>query len=131
MPAFSAHYSLVKFWASVPTYEKQIGNMHGDIAVSSKNKVYVSVQCVSKCRCADVRQQGSYLRNVPNAPTDFHGFVIRKTESGKTATNKLQTAKWGPSYFSAPHRVRFNSAGDLFVAEYTVFGRIHRFNVKQ
>ena len=131
MPAFSAQYSLVKFWASVPTYEKQIGNMHGDIAVSSKNKVYVSVQCVSKCRCADVRQQGSYLRNVPNAPTDFHGFVIRKTESGETATNKLPPAKWGPSYFSAPHRVGFNSASDLFVAEYTVFGRIHRFNVKQ
>ena len=131
MPAFSAHYSLVKFWASVPTYEKQIGNMHGDIAVSSKNKVYVSVQCVSKCRCADVRQQGSYLRNVPNAPTDFHGFVIRKTKSGETATNKLPPAKWGLSYFSASHRVRFNSAGDLFVAEYTVFGRTHRFNVKQ
>ena len=117
MPAFSAQYSVVKFWASVPTYEKQIGNMHGDIAVSSKNKVYVSVQCVSKCRCADVRQQGSYLRNVPNAPTDFHGFVIRKTKSGETATNKLPPAKWGPSYFSAPHRVGFNSAGDLFVAE--------------
>ena len=121
----------MKFWASVPTYEKQIGNMHGGIAVSSKNKVYVSVQGVSKCRCADVRQQGSYFRNVPNAPTDFHGFVIRKTKSGETATNKLPPAKWGLSYFSASHRVRFNSAGDLFVAEYTVFGRTHRFNVKQ
>lgn len=131
MPAFSEQYSLVKFWASVPTYEKQIGNMHGDIAVSSKNKVYVSVQGGSKAGVQMYDNKGNYLRNVPNALTDFHGFVIRKTESGETATNKLQTAKWGPSYFSAPHRVRFNSAGDLFVAEYTVFGRIHRFNVKQ
>lgn len=131
MPAFSAHYSLVKFWASVPTYEKQIGNMHGDIAVSSKNKVYVSVQGGSKAGVQMYDNKGNHLRNVPNAPTDFHGFVIRKTESGETATNKLPPAKWGLSYFSASHRVRFNSAGDLFVAEYTVFGRIHRFNVEQ
>ena len=131
MPAFSAHYSLVKFWASVPTYEKQIGNIHDDIAVSSKNKVYVSVQGGSKAGVQMYDNKGNHLRNVPNAPTDFHGFVIRKTESGETATNKLPPAKWGPSYFSAPHRVGFNSASDLFVAEYTVFGRTHRFNVKQ
>lgn len=131
MPAFSAHYSLVKFWASVPTYEKQIGNMHGDIAVNSKNKVYVSVQGGSKPGVQMYDNEGNHLRNVPNAPTDFHVFVIRKTESGETAPNKLPPAKWGPSYFSALHRVRFNSAGDLFVAEYTVFGRTHRFNVKQ
>ena len=40
-------------------------------------------------------------------------------------------AKWRPGYFSAPHGVAFNAAGDLFVAEYTVHGRIHRFNVKK
>ena len=93
MPAFSAHYSLVKFWASVPTYEKQIGNMHGDIAVSSKNKVYVSVQGGSKAGVQMYDNEGNHLRNVPNAPTDFHVFVIRKTESGETATNKLPPAK--------------------------------------
>ena len=131
MPAFSAHYSLVRFWASVPIYEKQIGKMHGDIAVSSKNEVYVSVQGGAKAGVQMYDNKGNHLRNVPYAPTDFHGFVIRKTKSGETATNKLPPAKWGPSYFSAPHRVRFNSAGDLFVAEYTVFGRIHRFNVEQ
>ena len=97
MPAFSEQYSLVKFWASVPTYEKQIGNMHGDIAVSSKNKVYVSVQGGSKSSVQMYDNKENYLRNVPNAPTDFHGFVIRKTESGETATNKLPPAKWGPS----------------------------------
>ena len=53
------------------------------------------------------------------------------TKPGETATNKLPPAKWRPGYFSAPHGVAFNAAGDLFVAEYTVFGRIHRFNVKK
>ena len=303
LPAFGAEYSLVKFWASMPTGEKQIGNMHGDIAVSSKNKVYVSVQGGQKAGVQVYDNKGDYLRNVPGAPNDFHGFVIRKTESGEhlygprlggqnilklaldgkvvldikpdavpakfkrngrmrltgmdvapngdlfvvdgystdyihhfdkagkyiksiggrellgsqtlhkicidtrydpprilgadreklrlihigldgkfhgvyakdvlrpaavavhgdlavageikgratlydkagkvvarlghntapgeTATNRLPPAKWRPGFFSAPHGVAFNHAGDLFVAEYTVFGRIHRFNLKK
>ena len=53
------------------------------------------------------------------------------TKPGETATNRLPPAKWRPGYFSAPHGVAFNAAGDLFVAEYTVFGRIHRFNLKK
>ncbi len=303
LPAFGAEYSLVKFWASMPTGEKQIGSMHGDIAVSSKNEVYVSVQGGPKAGVQVYDNKGDYLRNVPGAPNDFHGFVIRKTESGEhlygprlggqnilklaldgkvvldikpdavpakfkrngrmrltgmdvapngdlfvvdgystdfihhfdkagkyiksiggrellgsqtlhkicidtrydpprilgadreklrlihigldgkfhgvyakdvlrpaavavhgdlavageikgratlydkagkvvarlghntapgeTATNRLPPAKWRPGFFSAPHGVAFNAAGDLFVAEYTVFGRIHRFNLKQ
>ena len=302
-PAIGAEYTLEKFWASMPTGEKQIGNMHGDIAVSSKNEVYVSVQGGPKAGVQVYDNKGDYLRNVPNAPNDFHGFVIRKTESGEhlygprlggqnilkltldgkvvldikpdsvpakfkrngrmrltgmdvapngdlfvvdgystdyihhfdkagkyiksiggrellgsqtlhkicidtrydlprilgadreklrlihigldgkfhgvyakdvlrpaavavygdfavageikgratlydksgkvvahlghntkpgeTATNRLPPAKWRPGYFSAPHGVAFNAAGDLFVAEYTVFGRIHRFNLKK
>ena len=302
-PAIGAEYTLEKFWASMPTGEKQIGNMHGDIAVSSKNEVYVSVQGGPKAGVQVYDNKGDYLRNVPNAPNDFHGFVIRKTESGEhlygprlgrqnilkltldgkvvldikpdavpakfkrngrmrltgmdvapngdlfvvdgystdyihhfdkagkyiksiggremlgsqtlhkicidtrydpprilgadreklrlihigldgkfhgvyakdilrpaavavhgdlavageikgratlydkagkvvahlghnaqpgeTATNRLPPAKWRPGYFSAPHGVAFNTAGDLFVAEYTVFGRIHRFNLKK
>ena len=50
---------------------------------------------------------------------------------GETATNRLPPAKWRPGIFSAPHGVAFNAAGDLFVAEYTVFGRIHRYNMKR
>lgn len=303
LPAFGAEYSLVKFWASMPAGEKQIGNMHGDIAVSSKNEVYVSVQGGPKAGVQVYDNKGDYLRNVPGAPNDFHGFVIRKTETGEhlygprlggqnilklaldgkvvldikpdavpakfkrngrmrltgmdvapngdlfvvdgystdyihhfdkagkyiksiggrellgsqtlhkicidtrydpprilgadreklrlihigldgkfhgvyakdvlrpaavavhgdlavageikgratlydkagkvvarlghntapgeTATNRLPPAKWRPGFFSAPHGVAFNNAGDLFVAEYTVFGRIHRFNLKK
>lgn len=71
--------------------------MHGDIAVSSKKKLYVSVQGGSKAGVQMSDNKGNYLRNVPNAPTDFHGFVIRKTKSVETATNELPPAKWGPS----------------------------------
>ena len=307
LPVLSANYTVVPNWAKVPTGEKQIGNMHGDVAVSSKGEIYVSVQGGPKAGVQVYDNKGNYLRNVPKAPNDFHGFVIRKTgdgehiygarlggqnilkltlkgkvildippstipdkyknkrneksfvrltamdvapngdlyvtdgystdyihhfdKSGKyvksfggrkalgsqtlhkicidtrydpprilgadrekyrlihislegkfigvyakdvlrpaavavhghlavageikgrstlydkegkvvahlghntapgeAATNKLPPAKWRPGFFSAPHGVAFNAAGDLFVAEYTVHGRIHRFNVKK
>ena len=44
LPAMGANFSVVPNWAKVPTGEKQIGSMHGDVAVSSKGEVYVSVQ---------------------------------------------------------------------------------------
>ena len=307
LPALGANYTVVPNWAKVPTGETQIGSMHGDVAVSSKGEVYVSVQGGPKAGIQVYSAKGKYLRNVPGAPGDFHGFVIRKlddgehiygarlggqnilkltldgkvmldipastipdehknknkngtfvrltamdvapngdlfvvdgyssdkihhfdkagkyinsfggkkefgtktlhkicidtryspprilgadreglrlihvslegkflgvyakdvlrpaavavhgdlavtgeikgratlydkngkvvaqlghnTKPGETATNRLAPAKWRPGFFSAPHGVAFNAAGDLFVAEYTVFGRIHRFNVKK
>ena len=303
LPVAGANFSVVPNWAKVPTGEKQIGNMHGDVAVSAAGEVYVSVQGGPKAGIQVYSAKGKYLRNVPGAPTDFHGFVIRKladgehiygarlvgqnilkltlngvvkldippskipaqhknrnavrltamdvapngdlfvvdgystdkihhfdklgkyiksiggkkafgtktlhkicidtrydpprilgadreglrlihvslegkflgvyakdvlrpaavavhgdlavtgeikgratlydkagkivaqlghnTKPGETATNRLPPAKWRPGYFSAPHGVAFNKTGDLFVAEYTVFGRIHRFNLKK
>ncbi|MDP6905118.1 MAG: hypothetical protein QF406_11790 [Verrucomicrobiota bacterium] len=307
LPVLSANYTVAPNWAKMPTGEKQIGNMHGDVAISSKGDVYVSVQGGPKAGVQVYDNQGNYLRNVPGAPKDFHGFVIRKTRDGEhiygprlggqnilkltldgkvvlnippstipdkyknkrnnkafvrltamdvapngdlfvvdgystdyihhfdktgkyvksfggrkalgsqtlhkicidtrynpprilgadreklrlihlsldgkflgvyakdvlrpaavavhgdlavageikgrstlydkegkvfahlghntapgeTATNKLPPAKWRPGFFSAPHGVAFNGAGDLFVAEYTVHGRIHRFNLKK
>ncbi len=303
LPALGANYTVVPNWAKVPTGEKQIGSMHGDVAVNSKGEVYVSVQGGPKAGLQVYSAQGKYLRNVPKAPKDFHGFVIKKlaggehiygarlggqnilkltldgkvkldipgsvipaklkngnrlrltamdvapngdlfvvdgyssdrihhfdkagkylksfggkkefgtktlhkicidtrykparilgadreglrlihislegkfigvyakdvlrpaavavhgdlavtgeikgratlydkagkvvaqlghnTAPGETATNKLAPAKWRAGIFSAPHGVAFNAAGDLFVAEYTVFGRIHRYNMKR
>ena len=303
LPVAGANFSVVSNWAKVPTGEKQIGNMHGDVAVSAGGEVYVSVQGGPKAGVQVYDNKGDYLRNVPGAPNDFHGFVIRKTESGEhlygprlggqnilklaldgkvvldikpaavpakfkrngrmrltgmdvapngdlfvvdgystdyihhfdktgkyvksfggrkalgsqtlhkicidtrynpprilgadrekfrlihlsldgkflgvyakdvlrpaavavhgdlavageikgrstlydkegkvfahlghntapgeTATNKLPPAKWRQGFFSAPHGVAFNGAGDLFIAEYTVHGRIHRFNLKK
>ena len=76
-PALGANYTVVPNWAKVPTGEKQIGSMHGDVAVSSKGEVYVSVQGGSKAGIQVYSAKGKYLRNVPGAPGDFHGFVIR------------------------------------------------------
>jgi len=42
--------------------------------------------------------------------------------------NKTPPKLWRAGIVTAPHGVDFNAGGDLFVAEYSVFGRIHRFN---
>jgi DNA-binding beta-propeller fold protein YncE len=75
--AFAVEYQAVKDWVRLPDVNAKPTNQHGDVAVSSKGEVYVStmdpdagVQVFS----AD----GKFLRNVPGAPNDFHGFVIRK-----------------------------------------------------
>jgi hypothetical protein len=70
--------------------------MHGDIAISSKGDVYVSVQALDKnnlplpAQYADpliglqvYGADGKYIRNVPGAPPNLHGFVINKEPEGE------------------------------------------------
>ena len=69
-------------WLKLPEGRQNLGNMHGDVAVSSAGEVYVSVQDP----LAGVQvyaPDGRFLRNVPNAPSDFHGFVIRRQADGE------------------------------------------------
>src|SRR5580765_7815168 len=86
---------------------RRIGYQHGDVAVSSSGEVYVSVQNMWRVSVlldgrkvdADVplpaeyadpyagvqvyAADGRYLRNVPNAPPDLHGFILRKEAGGE------------------------------------------------
>ena len=60
-------YSAVPDWLKLPQGREQLGNQHGDIAVSSAGEVYVSVQDPT----AGVQvfsPDGAFLRNVPGAP---------------------------------------------------------------
>ena len=83
LPVLGANYTVVPNWAKVPAGETQIGNMHGDVAVSSKGEVYVSVQGGPKVGIQVYSAKGKYLCNVPGAPGDFHGFVIKKLSDGE------------------------------------------------
>jgi hypothetical protein len=64
-------------WLILPIDREKVGNMHGDIAVSSNGDVYVSVGD-PKAGLQVYGDNGKWKRNVPNAPSDLHGFVIRK-----------------------------------------------------
>ena len=64
-------------WLELPDNRDKVGNMHGDIAVSSNGDVYVSVGD-PKAGLQVYGDNGKWKRNVPNAPSDLHGFVIKK-----------------------------------------------------
>jgi hypothetical protein len=77
-----ADFSAVAEWLKLPAGRPILGNQHGDIAISAKDEVFVSVQDPAaglQVFAAD----GTYLRNVPGAPSDFHGFVIRRDPTGE------------------------------------------------
>ncbi len=77
-----ADFSAVAEWLKLPAGRPTLGNQHGDIAISAKDEVFVSVQDPAaglQVFAAD----GTYLRNVPGAPSDFHGFVIRRDPTGE------------------------------------------------
>jgi len=80
--AAAAGYSTVSDWLKLPAGRPQLGNMHGDIAVSSKGEVFVSVQDPA-AGLQVYAPDGTFIRNVTGAPSDFHGFVIKQQPDGE------------------------------------------------
>ncbi|MEO8258227.1 MAG: hypothetical protein ABI868_12845 [Acidobacteriota bacterium] len=78
----AVEYRPVAGWLKLADGRPQMGNQHGDVAVSSKGEVYVSVQD-PQAGLQVYAPDGGFLRNVPNAPPDFHGFVIRRQADGE------------------------------------------------
>ena len=50
------------------------------------------------------------------------------TADDETGTPNTPPAKWRPGIVTAPHAVAVNAHGDVFVSEWSVFGRVDRFN---
>ena len=86
--AAAVEYQAVADWLKLSAGRTQLGTMHGDVAVSSNGEVYVSVEAGSQGNDPLAGLQvyaadGRFVRNVPNAPPDFHGFVIRRLADGE------------------------------------------------
>jgi DNA-binding beta-propeller fold protein YncE len=77
-------YTVAGNWLKLPDGRAQLGNQHGDVAVSSAGDVYVSVQDPA-AGLQVFAPDGKFLRNVNGAPSDFHGFVIHKESAGADA----------------------------------------------
>jgi hypothetical protein len=62
---------------------------------------------------------------------DKAGKVVRhvgtNTEEG-IGTNRMPPEQWRTGFVVAAHGVATNAAGDIFVAEFSTFGRVHRFD---
>ena len=78
-PAFSP----VEGWLKPATEMETIGPAHGDVAVSAAGDVYVSILSGPRAGIQVFGASGKYLRNVPDAPNDFHGFVIHQEKEGE------------------------------------------------
>lgn len=78
----TADFSAVADWLKLPAGRPTLGNQHGDVAVSSKGEVFVSVQDPA-AGLQVYAPDGTFVRNVPGAPSDFHGFVIRSGPDGE------------------------------------------------
>jgi hypothetical protein len=84
-------YQVVPDWLKLPEGRTDIGSMHGDIAVSSTGDAYISVLAPAKSANGAgpspglqvYGPDGKFLRNVPNAPSDCHGFIIRQEPEGE------------------------------------------------
>lgn len=69
-------------WLQLPADLEKMGVAHGDVAISDAGEVYVSLTGGLRAGIQVYNANGKYLRNVPNAPNDFHGFVIHKDADG-------------------------------------------------
>ena len=142
-------------WLILPTDREKVGNMHGDIAVGKNGDVYVSVGD-AKAALQVYGDNGKWKRNVPNAPGDLHGFVIKKegkeefiygvrvgggevlkmTLQGKTVLkipassipDKFKRKGKGGKYFVSLTGADVAENGDIFVTDGYSSDHIHRFD---
>jgi len=62
---------------------------------------------------------------------DKTGQVVAQlgTNTGEgVGTNQVKPELWQTGLVVSPHGVAINERGDLFVSEFNMFGRVHRFN---
>lgn len=78
----AGEFTVVANWLTLPDGRAQLGNQHGDVAVSAAGDVYVSVQDPA-AGLQVFGPDGRFLRSLPNAPSDLHGFVIRTRPDGE------------------------------------------------
>jgi hypothetical protein len=78
MPVFSHEFVTSKKNLVAPEGLQSFGDMHGEVAIDSVGLIYLSVSGGEKAGVQVFSKDGQYLRNLPNAPHDLHGFVIKK-----------------------------------------------------
>jgi len=57
------------------------------------------------------------------------GHVGTNADEG-IGTNRVPPEQWRTGYVVAPHGVAINAEGDLFVAEFSTYGRVHKFELR-
>lgn len=113
-----------------------VDRANGRVVHMSLDGEFLGVVAKDMLLPAAVAVQGDYaaIGEIKGQVTilDKAGRVVAKfgtnTNPDEAGTNKAEPAKWRPGIVTAPHGVAFNDRGDVFVSEYSLFGRVHRFN---
>lgn len=130
------------------------GDGHGDVALSPAGEIYASIQGGDHPGIQVYSSQGKYLRDVPGAPPDLHGFIIARGPDGKSyiygvsrlAQQVIQLTLEGKNVLTIPasaipDRYKKNEAqainltgiavapnGDIYVTDGYGLDYIHRFD---
>lgn len=91
-----------------------------------------------------LRPSGVAIRGEYAAIAEISGRVTLLDKAGKAVVhfgtnsdttqinhNKTEPAKWKPGLVNSPHGITFNEKGDIFVSEYSQFGRVHLFVLRK
>ncbi|MHC4995637.1 MAG: NHL repeat-containing protein [Planctomycetota bacterium] len=81
LSADEMNYDFVAGWLKGVDNNPQLGNMHGEIAVDSKGRTYVSVQN-ENAGIQVYNKQGKHVKTL-EVPPGFHGFVIHRDADGQ------------------------------------------------
>jgi len=76
-------YDFVPNWLTPPPGKETIGSGHGEIAVDSSGKVYVSVDGQKEGGLQVYGADGKFIEQLKGTPDTLHGFVIHKEEGGE------------------------------------------------
>ena len=101
----AAGYSPVSDWLKLPAGRAQLGNMHGDIAVSAKGEVFVSVQ--DPAAGLQVTLHGRPFDKTGKYLTSFGGTQAPERVAGLRETLKYVTSFGGnkaPYNFNTLHK---------------------------
>ena len=90
--ALAADYKATKDWVRLPDINGKATNQHGDVAISSAGEIFVSTMD-PQAGVQVFSPDGKLLRNLPDGPADFHGFVIRKDATGEFIYGPRLTAQ--------------------------------------
>jgi len=80
--AFAVQYKADKDFVRLPEVNGHATDQHGDVAISSKGEIFVSTMDPD-AGLQVFSPEGKFLRNIPGAPNDFHGFIIRQERDGE------------------------------------------------
>ena len=82
--AAGVDFKTIPDWLKLPEGRATLGNQHGDVAVSAKGEVYVSVQD-PRLACRSSAPDGNFLRNVPDRAQRFPR--LRHPQDSPTASS--------------------------------------------